>query len=101
MKVFVTYIMAWVIFTQIFSSGMDFVPQNVEILSIWIDDGVLTLNLSEDVMNYGGTYFEYRFINILFESAAKLRYPRYLTILVEGRATYLPEGVKIFREPLH
>ena len=100
MKILISYILAWILFTQVFNSNADFVPQNVEILSIWFDDGVVTINLSEDVMNYGGTYFEYNFVNILLNNAAALPYPNYLTVLVEGRVRHLPEGVEIFRTPL-
>jgi len=101
MKIALSYILAWIVFSYLFSSGQDFVPQNVEILAIWLEDGVLTLNLSAEVMDYGGTYFEYRFVNLLLETATILPYPDYLTVLIEGVAQHLPEGVKVFRIPLH
>jgi len=100
MKIVLSYIFAWIMFLHLFNSGQDFVPENVEILSIWLEDGVLTLNLSAEVMEYGGTYFEYRFVNLILETAATLPYPNYLTVLVEGVAQHLPEGVKVFRIPL-
>ena len=91
---------AWVIFSEIFRyDGFDFVPQNVCLL--WAHycklNELLTINVSSDVMNYGGTYFEYRFTQKLIKNALSIEGVSYFTLLVEGELTHLPEGVKIYR----
>ncbi|MCL2855131.1 MAG: GerMN domain-containing protein [Defluviitaleaceae bacterium] len=102
---FTTEQQAWVVFSKIFNNinpdKMTFVPPNVQILNIWFENGALTLNLSSDVIKYGGTYFEHRFVEKLLKNAAQLPASHYITILTEGRARHLPEGIKIFREPLY
>jgi hypothetical protein len=90
---------AWVVFSEIFERNeMEFVPQGVRILGTHFaaDSGVLVLNLSKEVLDYGGTYFEYRFTQKLFKNAAALPGVRYFSVLVEGQILELPEGAKIY-----
>lgn len=97
---------AWVMFTEIFGRhNFDFVPQDVRVLAVNFDnyDGHLTLDVSAEIMNYGGTYFEYYFVKKLIKNATSLEEVCYFTLLVEGELIHLPEGVKIYRalfEPL-
>lgn len=91
---------AWVIFSEIFNNNFDFVPSDVCML--WAHycklQKLLTINVSDSIMNYGGTYFEYRFVNLLIKNALNINGVQYFTLLIEGESKHLPEGVKIYRE---
>ena len=91
---------AWVVFTQIFElDDFDFVPSDVQVLDVYFDAacGTLVLDLSQEAINYGGTYFEYRFTQKLIKNALSLPGVRYFTVLIEGQLQEFPEGVKIYR----
>jgi hypothetical protein len=90
---------AWVVFSEVFRNG-EFVPPHVRILDVEFKPkyGILILDLSQEVLDYGGTYFEYRFINLLLKNAAALPDVRYFTVLIEGQSRHLPEGSKIYLE---
>jgi len=94
---------AWVVFAQMFRSGSYFMPQDVTVLGADFNpaNGHLTLDLSKEVLNYGGTYFEYKFIKLMRKNAAALPDVLYLTVLIEGILQPLPEGVEIEKIPLH
>jgi len=90
---------AWVVFSEIFERGeFDFVPRDVRVIGVDFEPahGILTLNLSHEVLNYGGTYFEERFTQKLIKNALNLPDVRYFTLLVEGELQEFPEGVKIY-----
>jgi len=91
---------AWAKFTIIFQvNDFYFVPENVSVLGAWFEpvDKELFLNVSSEVLNYGGTYFEYRFVQTLLKNAFNLPNVRYFTLLVEGEPAPLPESSKIYR----
>jgi len=92
---------ALVIFTEIFNNinpeKMIYAPPNVSILGISFHAAAshLIINLSVDIMNYGGTHNEYMLIQKLLANAASMADVRYLTILIEGQEQYFPEGTLI------
>ena len=98
---FCVEVRAIIVFNEIFDNfnpdKMVFVPPGVRILGVAFDDvrGHLTLNLSDDILNYGGTYFEDRLVSKLLANAAGLEGVRYLTVLIEGQQRYFPEGSMI------
>ena len=69
----------------------EFVPAGVRVLNTLNAGDRLILNLSQEALNYGGTYFEYRFIQELLNIAGGLGFER-LVLLIEGRPAKLPEG---------
>ena len=97
---------ALIIFSEIFDnhnpSKMIYAPPNVQILGISFHatDSHLILNLSPDILNYGGTHFEYKLIHKLLANAANITNVNYLTILIDGQRQYFPEGTLIFNSPL-
>ena len=92
---------ALVIFSEIFDNfdpcKMVYVPPGVRILGISFqaDNSHLILNLSADILNYGGTHFEYRFIHMLLTNAAGIKEVSYLTVLIDGQQQCFPEGTAI------
>ena len=92
---------AMLIFSEIFdnanSDKMIYAPRDVRILDVFFhrEYAHLVLNLSSEVMNYGGTHFEWQFVRKLIANAASIREVGYLSVLVDGQRRYLPEGTKI------
>ena len=73
-----------------------------EIIGIYLkEDGHLLLNVSSDILSFGGgTYFEGRIVDSLLEFATSIPNAKYLTLLIEGTPQKLPEGTEIFYMPL-
>jgi len=97
---------AAVVFSQIFHNicpkKMVFAPQNVTILDIFFhhEYAHLVLNVSADVLNYGGTSFEHYFVEKLLLNAAALRQVGTFTLLIEGQPRHLPEGILLHQVQL-
>ena len=89
---------ALIIFSEIFDNfnpdKMIFVPPDVRILDIIFhaEYAHLILNLSTDILNFGGTHFEYRLISKLLVNAANIREAGYFSVWIDGQRQYLPEG---------
>ena len=98
---------ALIIFSEIFDNHnpdkMLFAPPNVRILDVLFLAGSshLILNLSSDILNFGGTHFEYKLIHKLLTNAAGIGKATYFTILIDGQNQYFPEGVLILNNSLH
>ena len=98
---------ALVIFSEIFDNynpnKMVFVPPDVRILDVLFLAGSshLILNLSSDILNFGGTHFEYKLIHKLLTNAAGVGEAAYFTILIDGQNQYFPEGALILNNSLH
>jgi hypothetical protein len=81
---------AFVIFKEVFGgfepNTMLFTPKNVEIHNIQFFPSrrLLKITLSKNVLNYGGTYFEHKFVKRLLKNAEQLECVDFLTISVEG-----------------
>jgi len=97
---------ALVIFSEIFDNfnpdKMIYAPPNVRILDIFFhaSNSHLILNLSADILNFGGTHFEYRLIHKLLINAAGIKEVDSLTILIDGQRQYFPEGTKVHEQEL-
>ena len=98
---------ALIIFSEIFDNHnpdkMLFAPPDVRILDVLFLPGSshLFLNLSPDILNFGGTHFEYKLIHKLLTNAAGIDSVSYLTILINGQNQYFPEGSLILNNSLH
>ena len=92
---------ALIIFTEIFDNAdpdkMVFVPLNVRVLDAFFfeDTAHLILNVSAEILNYGGTYFEYMMINKLLANAGGIPEVGYFSIWINGQRQYLPEGIEV------
>jgi len=98
---------AMVVFSNIFDNTyvdeIIFVPKDVHIIDVFFSEEYahLVINLSAEMLNYGGTYFEYRLVEKLIANAAALEEVAYFTILTEGQSLHLPEGTLIFETKVH
>ncbi|MDR2183036.1 MAG: GerMN domain-containing protein [Clostridiales bacterium] len=97
---------AIVVFSEIFDNAdadkMIYAPPQVRILDIIFHGAAshLVVNLSAEILNYGGTHFEDRLIYKLLINAAGIGNVAYLTILIDGRPQYFPEGTIILKNSL-
>ena len=87
------------IFSEIFDNSHErnYIPHSVRVLDTFFhkEYAHLVLNLSPEVLNYGGTHFEWHFVQILLMNAANMEEVGYFTVLIDGQLQYLPEGTKI------
>ncbi len=71
------------------------IPQDVVLLDTSIVNGIITLNFSEEFMNYGGTAREEGILKQLAYTLRQCNGIRRLRIIVGGREVELPEGTDI------
>jgi germination protein M len=71
------------------------IPQDVALLDTSIVNGTITLNFSEEFINYGGTAREEGILKQLAYTLRQCNGIRRLRITVEGREVGLPEGTDI------
>ena len=89
--------LAFLIFNEVFEgtnnpnnknmpSTQLYTPKNAKILKINFFQPLelLTLTLSKETLNYGGTYFEHMFVERLLKNASQLAGVDFLTISIEG-----------------
>lgn len=62
-----------------------------------IEGDLLILDLSIDLANYGGTYSEYLLVGQVMHSMKQFRELEKISILVDGNAISLPEGIDFSR----
>ena len=88
-------------FEYFFRYGKYGVPQGVEVLSIEMADGLLTVDVSEDILGYGGSAFERALVAQLKQIASDIPGADSLTLLIEGEEGLLVQGTAIYRAGLN
>jgi hypothetical protein len=88
---------AYEAFTDFFESAGTAAPEGVRVLGVKLEGDHLTVNISDDIMNYGGNENERELIRQLLETAASLPDTVYFTLLIESRLIPLPEGREVER----
>jgi len=88
-------------FGYFFQNGTYSVPDDVEVLGIRITDGLLTVNVSESIMNYGGSSFEIALVTQLMKIATEVPGVDRFTLRVEGFLQPLVYGTEINGEMLN
>ena len=93
---FLLILVAFVAFFQ-GAEHLEAVPHGVRVLGMEFrpHDGHLLLDVCENVLNYGGTRFEYYFVGQLTALAASFEGVRYFTLHIDGHLRELPEGLLI------
>ena len=92
---------AFIVFNEIFNNfdpeKMIYVPPDVQVLDVFFHpyDAHLILNVSSEILNYGGTHFEDRLVTKLIKNAGNIPGVGYFTVLIDGQREYLPEGIMI------
>jgi hypothetical protein len=87
-------------FTALFEDEANPLPRNVRVLGTRIRDGVLTVNISEDILIWGGNENEKILIAMLKETALAVPGATRLTLLIEGEVQALAEGRMVEEAPL-
>lgn len=84
---------AALIFTRLFEDAeIPFIPDNVEILGVSVFDGCLGLNVSGDILNYGGTYYEIHLRNQIIKTALSIPGISKVSLSIENLREHLTEG---------
>ena len=88
---------AYMAYANLFSEkAASFIPEGLEIKSADYFMGMLTIEVNECIQNYGGSYYEKRFIYQLMKTAESIG-AKSLTVKANGKTVQLPEGSLIFR----
>ena len=83
---------AFIIFDNLISPQKMFIPQNAHVLSALVYNQNLILNLSGQIKNYGGSYFEQHLLSQINLTAQNLNLDN-VTILIDNKKQYMPEGI--------
>ena len=78
------------------------VPEDVTVLSIVIENGLLTLDVSENILSFGGgNAFEFALTSQLLAIAAEIPEVERFSLAIEGEMRHLPEGSELIEIPLY
>ena len=77
------------------SPNNQYIPSNVSVLSVVVNDDELILNVTEDIQNYGGTFYEKALVEQLLETTLSIEGINKVTLLIEGESKPLTEGTEI------
>ncbi len=75
-----------------------FIPEGTKLLTLVINDGHLVLNVSDEIKNYGGCYYELCLKKQIIKTALSIPNINKVTLLIENSVEYLPEGSFIVNE---
>ena len=93
--------MAQALFVQFFNSASYAVPTGVEVLGAVIESGILVLDVSANILHFGGNANEHALVMQILKNAASLPGINSITLLTEGRLGHLPEGRIVYRHNLY
>ncbi len=77
-----------------------FVPNGVKLLDVKISGDMLTLDFSVEITNYGGAAYEKAMIRQFAMNALNFDGIKNLTILVDSKIGFLPEGSLVYNSPI-
>ncbi len=81
------------VFQNLFSKEEgSFIPKDVKVLNVETKNKHLIINFSEEILNYGGSYYEQRLLAQILKTAAYMEEVEKITICVNGKVAILPEG---------
>ena len=87
-------------FNYFFQNGTYSVPKDVEVLEVRITDGLLMVDVTESILDYGGSSFEIALVTQLKKIASEVPGIDRFTLRVEGLLQPLAYGTEIYREIL-
>jgi len=93
---FAEYERAFIIYANLFDGSVVYIPPNVRLLDAIIRDAVLILNVSVEIMDGGGTVAEHALIDTILRNAWQIDGIEMVTLWIDGRLDYLPEGSMLF-----
>ncbi|WP_341878062.1 GerMN domain-containing protein [Defluviitalea saccharophila] len=71
------------------------IPEGTKLIHYSFENHHLILNFSEDIKNYGGTATEQWIVYKILSTGFSIPEVESITVLIEGRKDYLPEGTII------
>lgn len=71
------------------------IPEGTKLLSYDGQNGLVTLDFSSQISNYGGSEKENSLLNQIYYTVSQLKGINKVKILVDGKATPLPEGTEV------
>ena len=84
-------------FEHFFRYGCYGVPENVKVLDVSLLEGLLTVNVSKDILSYGGSAFERALVEQLTKIAAEIPGTERFTLTIDGVLRPLIQGTEIDR----
>lgn len=75
-----------------------YLPKGAKFLNIFLDDKHLFVNVSDDILKYGGNFYENNLRAELIKNALEIDGVDYFTLLIEGETRFLTEGSEISYE---
>ncbi|MBR1444693.1 MAG: GerMN domain-containing protein [Firmicutes bacterium] len=82
---------------------INYIPKDTKLLGISLNDDELIINASPEIKKYGGSFYERKLIRQILYTAFELDSVNYVTLLIDGKTDYLPQGSlieKISREEM-
>lgn len=83
---------AFIIFDNLFSPKKFFIPCDTHLISAQIKNQILILNLSKQIKNYGGNYYESHLLKQIKKNVLELGLKNF-KLLIENKPDLLPEGI--------
>ena len=86
---------AEILFTNLFenvSGKISLMPEDVKLLGVEISDGTLNLNVSSEILGYGGTAYENALAGQIMRTASEIDGVTKLSLLIDGEIRPLCEG---------
>ncbi len=78
------------------SESYNITCEGTKLLGIAFEDGHLTINVSKEIADYGGgTYYENCLRNQIIKTGTSIEGVDKVSLLIEGKLNYLPEGTII------
>ena len=90
MKKIIIPIVLMISFTGLF--GHPIFPSDIQILNISVQDNMLTLNVSEEILNTSGSSHDEYYILKLIQKTAEFHNIDDITLLVNGEIAIFPKG---------
>ncbi|MBR1736889.1 MAG: GerMN domain-containing protein [Firmicutes bacterium] len=82
---------------------INYIPKDTKLLGISLNNDELIINASAEIKNYGGSFYERKLVRQILYTAFELDSVNHVTLLIEGKTDYLPQGSlieKISREEM-
>lgn len=83
--------------TILFESGdIPCIPENTKFINATVIDDHIIINISSEILNHGGNLYESVMLSQIFKTGLNLPNINYVTILINGKYVYMPEGIVTF-----
>ncbi len=90
---------AYALFGLLFSEPYNsYLPDDTRIIAANLVENTLIINVSDEILNYGGSYNERRVKELLLTNAFGIKGVDFVTLQIEGECGILPEGTIIHEE---